>query len=223
MSSLVDYPVSLPTATIHPETDAAAVATSFEKKLASLSSHHFTEHAVWRDIFALTGTLRTFYSATSISAVWNELSKRAQLCSFLIDTKSARIAHLPGGSAWVQTLFTFDSLAAPQTHCSGILHLVPDQDGKWRIWVMRTILEQLKGEANVNVMEPVGEKSELQNGHVDASHFDCVVIGGGQAGLSTAGRLKALGVEYVVLDKHKEVGDCWKTRYGSTRCEYIIS
>jgi cation diffusion facilitator CzcD-associated flavoprotein CzcO len=43
------------------------------------------------------------------------------------------------------------------------------------------------------------------------------VVGGGQAGLSMGGRLKALGIHYIVLDKHNEVGDSWKTRYASAR------
>jgi hypothetical protein len=218
MSSMVDYPVALPTAPIPPETDAAAVATSFEKELASLDANHFTKDAVWRDNFALTGTLRTFYSAALIAAAWSETSKRAQVGSFAINAKTARVMRLPGGSAWVQTVFTFGTNGTPATICSGFLHLVPGSDGKWRIWVMRTILERLKGEANVDVMEPVGETSKAQNSHVEATHFDAIVIGGGQAGLSTAGRLKALGVSYVVLDKNKEVGDCWKTRYDSTKC-----
>ena len=46
-----------------------------------------------------------------------------------------------------------------------------------------------------------------------SQRFDCVVVGGGQAGLATGGRLKALGVSYVVLDKNERVGDSWKLRY----------
>lgn len=49
--------------------------------------------------------------------------------------------------------------------------------------------------------------------------FDCIVVGGGQAGLAMGGRLKALGLRYVVLEKQKNLGDSWKTRYGSARCE----
>ncbi len=84
---------------------------------------------------------------------------------------------------------------------------------------MRTILEQLHGQRDVDVLEPVSGKSGMMNGELAEKHFDCVIIGGGQAGLSTAGRMKALGISYVVLDKHKRVGDNWKTRYGSARCE----
>lgn len=55
--------------------------------------------------------------------------------------------------------------------------------------------------------------------HVD---FDCVVVGGGQAGLGTGGRLKALGISYVILEKNVEVGDSWATRYDSTRCKSML-
>lgn len=84
---------------------------------------------------------------------------------------------------------------------------------------MRTVLEQLKSEANVDELEFVGD-TKLTNSHAEVTHFDCVVIGGGQAGLAMGGRLKAMGMSYVVLEKHANVGDNWKTRYGSARCEF---
>lgn len=51
--------------------------------------------------------------------------------------------------------------------------------------------------------------------------FECVIIGGGQAGLAVGGRLAALGVTYVILEKFDEVGDNWKTRYDSTKLHTI--
>jgi len=62
-------------------------------------------------------------------------------------------------------------------------------------------------------------KLKLTNGDHESTNFECVVIGGGQAGLSTGGHLKALGISYVVLDKYKEVGDSWRSRYGSVKCQ----
>ena len=47
--------------------------------------------------------------------------------------------------------------------------------------------------------------------------FDTVIIGGGQAGLSTAYHLSTRGERCVVLDAHDHVGDIWRQRFDSLR------
>lgn len=92
--------------------------------------------------------------------------------------------------------------------------------------MLRTVLEQLEGCEDVEGLSVASQLSNGVNGHQNhalngvngsAKHFDCVVVGAGQAGLGTAGRLQALGVSYVVLDKHAQIGDNWMTRYDSAR------
>lgn len=46
---------------------------------------------------------------------------------------------------------------------------------------------------------------------------DCVIVGGGQAGLSTAYHLQRLGVDCVVLEASQRVGDQWRHQYDSLR------
>jgi hypothetical protein len=222
MSKLVNFPTSLPTIAIPQETKAAEVVASFSSRLKGLEAHDFKGDAVWRDIFALTATLRTFYTAPSIAAAWNETTKRAKVGSFIVDENTACIIRSPYGPHWVQAQFSFETDALPQTTCTGLVTLVLEPDGKWRIWTLRTILEQLKGQPNVDALGSANGTAKLTNGHDEASHFDCIVIGGGQAGLSQGGRLKALGISYVVLDKYEEIGDNWKQRYSSARCEFSL-
>ena len=42
-----------------------------------------------------------------------------------------------------------------------------------------------------------------------------VIVGGGQAGLSIAARLKALGVDTLIVDRNQRIGDNWRRRYHS--------
>jgi putative flavoprotein involved in K+ transport len=44
-----------------------------------------------------------------------------------------------------------------------------------------------------------------------------LIVGGGHAGLSIAARLKALGVEALIVDRHARVGDNWRKRYQALR------
>ncbi|KAI9659393.1 MAG: hypothetical protein M1821_001651 [Bathelium mastoideum] len=162
-----------------------------------------------------------------------------------------------GEASWVELPFTFETEGTPQTRCSGFLSTVM-VDEEWKIWCLRTILEDLKEVGSVDTLEPAwhydkGEDHDvadrikgLNENHVEhtngiqsrtaeGSHrrdsindtddlkagFDCVVVGGGQAGLATGGRLQALDISYVILDKHPKVGDSWKTRYNSTKLHTI--
>src|ERR1051326_340248 len=44
------------------------------------------------------------------------------------------------------------------------------------------------------------------------THFDTIVIGGGQAGLSLGYYLKKLGRPFVILDANERIGGSWRTR-----------
>lgn len=62
-----------------------------------------------------------------------------------------------------------------------------------------------------------GHHDGFSNGHDEVAQYDTIIIGGGQSGLSVAGRLEALNVSYVLLEKRPEIGDVWVTRYDSLR------
>ena len=47
--------------------------------------------------------------------------------------------------------------------------------------------------------------------------YDAIVIGGGQAGLATGQQLAARGLDFVILDAERRVGDAWRRRWDSLR------
>ena len=52
---------------------------------------------------------------------------------------------------------------------------------------------------------------------IDREHFDVIVIGGGQAGLSVGYHLARAGVRFVILDANERIGDAWRKRWDSLR------
>ena len=48
-------------------------------------------------------------------------------------------------------------------------------------------------------------------------HVETVIIGAGQAGLSTAYHLKQQGRDCVVLDRNQRIGDGWRQQWDSLR------
>jgi hypothetical protein len=254
--TLPSLPCTLPTVAISEDIDLAGIASQAQKSLSNVTQDDFLPDAIWRDSFALTGTLRTFYSAAAVHKAWTETSATHRPGHFTIGPAPLRVVRI-ATAAWVEVPFTFETAGVPATSCSGFASMAKAGDGRWKIWVLRTILEGLKGEPNVDFLMPVanaGQESAngattngvvlangngehvgtdpvdgtngligrgSDNGHKNGSnsptHYGCVIVGGGQAGLSTGGRLQALGVSYVILEQHEEVGDNWKTRYDSTK------
>lgn len=219
--NITKLPGSLPVAQVAEDVDLEAVAVPFIQQLSSIGTEAFTADALWRDSFALTGTLRTFFSADTIANAWKETTRHRSPSNFALIPHSGHIVRLGPETSWVDVGFTFETAAPPATLCSGFISLVPDNKGGWNIWLLRTILEQLKGQANVDTLEA---QSDIANGipngikgNPEPRHFDCVIVGAGQAGLAIAGRLKALGLSYLILDRNERVGDSWMLRYDSVK------
>ncbi|HEV8421319.1 MAG TPA: NAD(P)-binding domain-containing protein [Actinomycetota bacterium] len=55
------------------------------------------------------------------------------------------------------------------------------------------------------------------NGMVGSERFETVIIGGGQAGLSTGYHLAKGGRPFVILDANERIGDSWRKRWDSLR------
>jgi putative flavoprotein involved in K+ transport len=84
------------------------------------------------------------------------------------------------------------------------------------------------GEASLRESVPLVEQGtafmELEGREIGASNrssrtsperFDVVVIGGGQAGLSTGYHLKRRGVNFVILEANARIGEQWRRRWDS--------
>ncbi|KAF4259508.1 hypothetical protein KXV22_009497 [Aspergillus fumigatus] len=160
LPSLLD---ALPSAIIPDDVDVASIASSFANSLARLSASDFAEVAIWRDCFALTGTLRTFYTPRTVSEVYRNrcLARRAQL--FIVQADEAHVVRISPSCSWIDVPFRFEANASPAACCSGA----------------------------------------------------------GHSGLNVAGRLKALGASYLVIDKNPRVGDNWRLRYDSAKLHTI--
>lgn len=245
---LPKLPVAAPTTIVPQFVDLKALSEHFEQVLNNLDENAFVQDAVWKDNFIMTGTFRTFYSSKSIFTAWQQTASTRRPTSFVID-------GLPmARKTWLELGFTFRAEGTPATTGHGYLSVVPDADGQWRIWVMRTILEKIDGQPDVDSLAPAAITTDLPRAdsplsnaidavpHVNGSagtevattngtqnstdqnddFFQCIVIGGGQAGLGVGGRLKAMGIKYAVLEKNADVGDSWGNRYDLTRCKCFL-
>lgn len=223
---LDSLPCTLPTRHIPDDIDPSSISHIFSDKLADLGDNDFTDDAIWRDTFSLSGTLRTFYSSKVILPIWRLLCQERKTANFKLKPETALVNRKEEGVAWVEVTFTFSMGLPLQALIRGYLCLVPDGgEGEWKIWVMGTILDQLPEFGDVDRLDPVNlsttnsHSTEAAGAYQQTSqqHYDCVIVGGGQSGLCTTGRLQTLGVSYICIDGNNEVGDSWRLRYDSSK------
>lgn len=204
---------SLPNATIDENVDCTAIATSCIARLENLQQSDLTDDAIWRDSLSITEHQRTFNTATSIITVWNELKARCQPHNFRLVPHTAHVFKLGPRPVWLTAAFRFETRGAHAAECSGLLNMVPDESGHYKIWVFGTMIEELKdfGTPDSFPDPKFTPAADLEDG----GEIDCIIVGGGMAGLCAAGRLHALRIPYLVVERNASVGDNWTKRYDS--------
>ena len=195
--------------------DAAAVAALFHPECH------------WRDLLAFTWHVATVSGADDIAAALCARGEATAASGFRTDETDVpvRMVVRGGREDVVEAIIRFSAAAGPGR---GVLRLVPDaaDDGRLKAWTLMTALAEIAGhEERVGSARPTGEvysrdfagPNWLDRRRTAAAYEDrepdVLVVGGGQAGLSTAARLTQLGVDTLIVDREERVGDNWRKRY----------
>jgi cation diffusion facilitator CzcD-associated flavoprotein CzcO len=199
-----------------------AVANSDHSLLKTL----FHPDSYWRDVLALSWNIQTINGA---DAILRELKLHAISASpshFKIDPDRAAPRRMTrAGTGAIEAIFKFETA---QGRGNGILRLIPDAgDGnRLKAWTLLTALDELKGfEEQLGGSRPRGQAYsrdfrgpnwlDLRKAAAEYADHDPVVlvVGGGQAGLSIAARLRQLQVDTLIVDREARIGDNWRNRY----------
>jgi putative flavoprotein involved in K+ transport len=178
----------------------------------------FTEDGFWRDLVAFTWNLKTLEGPAEISDMLTATLARVQPTGWKI-TDGREPAEADGViEAWID----FET-AVGRGH--GHLRLL---GGK--AWTLLTTLYELKGyEEPQGPARPKGTEHGANRGRVswqekrehEAQELGfteqpyVLIVGGGQAGIGLAARLRQLNVPTIVIDKRARPGDQWRSRYKS--------
>ena len=222
-----DIPGSLPDTQVPENVNLEKVAQDAIFKLNNLQLSHLAPNAIWRDLLSLTGSYRTFYSDSRVYSVMTKLSRQKKRSIFRrMEDRKPRIGKGGKDCSWVDVDFSFTAQHVNLAEsCHGTVSMVYDaQKSEWKVWMLRTWLECFAGLGHPDMLNTISEMANgtangIPNGVVPAAEekYDAIVVGGGQAGLSVAGRLRALGVSYLLIERHPEIGDQWRKRYESLR------
>ena len=186
----------------------------------------FHAESFWRDVLALSWNLQTLNGADAILEELPALAGRTAPRRFKIDPERAPPRRVRrAGTEAIEGIFKFET---DQGRGHGIIRLIPDagDGGKLKAWTLLTALEELKGfEEATGPARPRGQSYsrdfrgpnwlDQRKSSADYASRDpaVLVVGGGQAGLSIAARLKQLAVDTLIVDREKRIGDNWRKRY----------
>ncbi len=214
--------VSLPT-----DVDAAAIAQAW---FGTFSTHvqtanidgilgQLVDDAFWRDILSLTWDFRTFYGHERIQQFLVDRLATTKFSDLQLDAKTASVGRPAPDIAWVEAFFTFSTAVGTG---AGVIRLVPTSNGEWKGHSVLTGLEGLQGfPERVGALReqhstfgtwPEQRRLERECEHPDQQPA-VIIVGGGQAGLELAARLKYLGVKTLIVEREARIGDMWRKRY----------
>jgi putative flavoprotein involved in K+ transport len=180
----------------------------------------------WRDVLALTWDVHTFYGAGQVRdalAAWLDLAKPSGL---RLSEQAPPRRVVRAGITVIEALVDFEVAAG---RGRGVIRLVELGDsGELAGRTLLTALDELAdvperpgggpGRAasfHRDFAAPNWLDSRIEDARYDDRDPAVLVIGAGQAGLATAARLRQLGVDTLLVDRHARVGDNWRLRYHS--------
>ncbi|KAJ5779330.1 hypothetical protein N7457_007050 [Penicillium paradoxum] len=198
----------------------AAIAHNDVEALANC----FLEHqAYWKDQLALTYHLRTFKTCGVIASSLLETNKLRTIKGNIEIDGEAIFSPATPVLQFIDCGIAFETMS-PAATCRGKVVLLPIKGAnkkiEWKIWVLSTILKELH-------LQPEDEMLLRSPGRelrgIERFETEVFIIGGGNAAITLAARLKALGVESVMAERNAQVGDNWALRYDSLRFHISIS
>lgn len=202
--------------------------------------------AYWKDLLALTYHIRTFSTPGVIAASLLETAGLRELTGgFELEGAALFISATPvlvrptldlplpvsslSITRWESSLtrsvfkqqfidcnLTFKT-GSPAAKCSGRILLLPVKTGEtlaWKIWILSTKLESLDIQSEDEaLLETPGRNLDI----AEPLETDVFIVGGGNAAVALAARLKALGVDSIIAERNANVGDNWALRHDSLK------
>jgi cation diffusion facilitator CzcD-associated flavoprotein CzcO len=207
-----------PVAAKHLDALTAAISGRDSAAFAGL----FRADGSWRDVLAVTGSLRTADGPAQIGELLEEAFGRSESRTLQID-RLTRIEQVTRyATDLLEVFFTFTTDIGSG---EGILRLTRTgiDENTMEALTLLTVLQTLDPVEDATSAIADTKNRDLRSRFwADVRHeeveFDdrepvVLVVGAGQAGLAIGAWLKHYGVDALIVDRFERVGDTWRSRY----------
>ncbi|KAK7050259.1 Pyr-redox-2 domain-containing protein [Favolaschia claudopus] len=184
--------------------DAQNIATLFTREWESLVNGNvdaafcLASQCCVRDLLVFSSTFRMLEGKERV--VQHIRSASRNFSGFTVLGQVA-VKAVSDNLQMIQGRIRFEDDCATYT---AVFTLFSKHHDPWQCWALFTVLEGLKNRPRQNI--------QIED---SATMYDTIVVGAGQAGLTTAARLKQLGLRVCVIERNGRVGDAWRVRYKS--------
>jgi len=206
----------------------ASYGAALESGDAASAASQFAEDGYWRDILAFTWDYRTFAGRVDIERGLDARLTAVKPRAFRVarDRIAPRQVRRSGRTV-VEGYFDFDTEVGRGT---GFVRLLLDESDPFAspIWIVLTSLQELAGfEETLGDRRPSGVEYSVNftgdnwlDGRTKSAAYtdrdpEVLIVGGGQSGLALAARFAHMGVDALIVEKHDNIGDNWRSRYHS--------
>ena len=187
----------------------------------------FDDESHWKDILSLTGGYRTYSGEAGVYAAFTAATAATPISNLRVAERRTAPRHVRRSAKdIIEAYFDFDT---PEGHGTGFVRLLANGSGDLsKAWLVLTTLQSIHGhEERIGERRPTGVEFsqsfagdnwlELRQAEqrFDDRQPEVLIVGGGQGGLTLAARLRQMGVDALVVEKHPTVGDNWRSRYHS--------
>jgi cation diffusion facilitator CzcD-associated flavoprotein CzcO len=184
----------------------------------------FRPDASWRDIVSLTWDIRSVAGEAGIADMLRRCREQVRPGSIRVSSVWLPLQQVRAEREVIEVLLEFETGVG---HGEGVVRLSLDS-GSPRAWTVLTALRELTAcPERAGVSRPYNDDftshfgapnwlDQRQSRVSDGSREPAVlIVGAGQAGLTLAARLGALGIDALVVERSPRVGDNWRNRYHS--------
>ncbi|HVA59832.1 MAG TPA: NAD(P)/FAD-dependent oxidoreductase [Mycobacteriales bacterium] len=188
----------------------------------------FVADGYWRDILAFTWSYRTFAGPAGIAQALGNVLADVQPHSFRVSPDRLAPRRMRRSAREVvEGYFDFETkLGRGAGFVRLVLNETTPEDSK--AWLFLTTMQELRGhEEAVGDHRPTGVEHSTNfagpnwlDQRIESSKFSdrdrpVLIVGGGQSGLALGARLRAFGVDALIVEKNDRIGDNWRNRYHS--------
>jgi cation diffusion facilitator CzcD-associated flavoprotein CzcO len=197
------------------------------------SNEIFAEKSYWRDALTFTWDIRTVSGRGQIVDALAKTRVGTAAASFVVSQDPPPQFKVRAGLHVLEAFFDFQTKVG---RGRGIVRLMSDSGTvpvdvlrsgvRYKAWTLLTTLQELTGaEARTGPRRPrggdyshgFGRPNWLDRRKEAATYSgrdpEVLIVGGGQAGMTLAARLRQAGVDSLVIDRHARSGDNWRRRY----------